>query len=143
MPVNASTIRFPVDKETMFRDYNAAAIVADGGTAALPVDKGTAYWNTSVMTSQQFAVVVDVEAALFAAHTYKVAVEFDDNGDFGSGNTITELQVTPTAVGTYVIAVPRERIPTNSRFMRVHVDVTGATPSIQFAAWVAPLLGAV
>lgn len=141
MPVNASTNRFPYDAANVFRAYGAAAIVADGSTDALPVDKGTAYWDTSIMTERQFAVVIDVTAITTALSTYKLAVEFDDDGTFGAGNTVTELQVSPAATGTYVIMVPRERIPSNSKFMRVNVDVTSTgTPSITFAAYCAPVV---
>lgn len=140
MPVNASTNRYPYDAETAFRPYGSAAITADGGTNALPVDRGTAYWDNGIMTDYQFAVVIDVTAGTFASHSYRIAVEFDDDGVFGAGNTVTELQVSPTAVGTYVIHVPRERIPANSRFMRVNTDVTGATPSITFAAYLSPII---
>jgi hypothetical protein len=142
MPVNASTNRYSYDAATAFRAYGSAAIVVDGATDALPVDKGTAYWDTSIMTSQEFAVVIDVTAITTTLSTYKLAVEFDDDGTFGSGNTVTELQISPAAVGTYVIHVPRERIPTNSKFMRVNVDITTTgSPSITFAAWAAPIVG--
>lgn len=140
MPVNPSSNRFPYDAATAFRAYGSAAIIADGGTDALPVDAGTSYWDTSIMTNREFAVVVDVTAATFAAHSYKLSVEFDADGDFGAGAIASELQVTPTAVGTYVILVPREMIPAAARYMRVAVDVTGVSPTITFAAWASPIV---
>lgn len=141
MPVNASTNRYSYDAATAFRAFGSAAITADGGTDALPVDKGTAYWDTSVMTDLQFAVVVDVSAGTFASHSYVIAVEFDADGNFASGSVISDLTVTPTAAGTYVIHVPRERIPADAKFMRLNVNVTGASPTITFAAWAAPIVG--
>lgn len=140
MPVNPSSNRFPYDAATAFRAYTDAAIVADGGTAALPVDAGTSYWDTSIMTNREFAVVIDVTALLAASHTYKLSMEFDADGNFASGAVASELQITPGAVGTYVILVPRERIPADARFMRIAVDVTGATPTITFAAWASPIV---
>lgn len=146
MPVNATSVRFPLDSATVFRAYGSSAIVVDGGTTALAVDTAAGYWakdnagNQINSSALQFAVVIDVTAITTTDSTYKLAMEFDADGNFASGSVVTELQVSPTATGTYVIIVPRERIPAGMNWMRVYADITSSgSPSITFAAWMAPV----
>ena len=122
-----------------FRNAAAAPITADASTAAIVLDTLDGYWNTNnELADSTFAVVINVNALDEATgdETYVLNLVAGPVG-FGTSTVVGTVRVVET--GQYVILVDadtvRKSVP-NAAALRIDVDVTGTTPSIDFVAFI-------
>jgi hypothetical protein len=133
--------------EASLRAKNAAAIVASGALAELPLDALQGFWTDgSELADLTLAVVINVTAINNATGTYDIAVEGGPVG-FGTTKTLGKLNGV-TRLGQHVILLDMatiEQLKTDVASLRLNVtanDTDGAgagVPSISFFAWVAPI----
>lgn len=123
-----------------FRDAAAAPITADGTTAAITLDKVGGYWNNAnELADSTFAVVINVSALdkTTGDETYVINLEA---GPVGFATSVVVGTVTVTKTGQHVILVDVDTIrksKADAAALRLAVDVTGTTPSIDFVAFIA------
>lgn len=122
-----------------FRDGSAAALTADASTAAIVLDTLDGYWNTNnELADSTFAVVINVNALdeVTGDETYVINLVA---GPVGFATSTVVGTVTVTETGQHVILVDvdtvRKSVP-NAAALRLNVDVSGTTPSIDFTAFI-------
>jgi hypothetical protein len=122
-----------------FRDAAAAPITADASTAAIVLDTLDGYWNTSnELADSTFAVVINVSAIDRGTgdETYVLNLVA---GPVGFGTSTVVGTVTVVEPGQYVILVDADTVRkqvANAAALRLNVDVSGTTPSIDFVAFI-------
>lgn len=129
MTVMASRARYPIDAETTLRATGQAAVDESTNTDALTLERLTAYWeNSQLSTDQELVVVVWVESIDVAElQAYTVAVEVDELAAFGSAIAIATA--TLSATGFYPIVISRDMIEIkdpDSGFLRVAMTADDA-----------------
>lgn len=122
-----------------FRDAAAAALTADGTTAAITLDQVGGYWNTNELADSTFAVVINVSALdeTTGDETYTINLEAGPVG-FATSTVVGTVKVTET--GQHVILVDVDTVrksKADAAALRLAVDVSGTTPSIDFVAFIA------
>lgn len=148
MTVRSAFNRFQLDASLWLQPDTAAAITASGAsTNSLPVDFATGYWNTdggvNAATLLEFAVEVIVQS-IVGTGTYTLAVQVASDAAFTS--PVVVASVSPTAVGRSTLIVARESIAAalgsnQTGYFRVYATLGGTSPSIDYEAYAAPLVG--
>jgi len=122
-----------------FRDAAAAALTADANTNAITLDELGGYWNASnELADSTFAVVINVSALdeTTGDETYVINLVA---GPVGFATSLVVGTVTVSETGQYAILVDVDTIrkqKANAAALRLAVDVSGTTPSIDFVAFI-------
>lgn len=142
MPKLTSKVNFPYDGAMVLRRGEDGPETTTGTEApiALP-HSGDAYWQNPEVAFELVNVVIDVQDVNDPANnSYVIEVEVAEDEAFSTG--VTTIASTQNLIdGKKVIALPlhRTQFPPKAKFMRVKHNVSGsASPSITYAAWLAP-----
>jgi hypothetical protein len=138
-----SKVKFQVDKaaEVTLRATSASAITATTSEAGLSLRNGTAYWNANVTPYQTLAVNFIVKS-IVSTGTYVLTVEVSD---VVGGTYVVVGSVTVASIGVYTVNLDmdtvKKTLPT-AGFIRVTATIGGTTPSLDYDAYLAPIVGA-
>lgn len=131
---------YDVDPAALFRALGSAAVTSDAGSSVLSIHKlATAYWDDGAENAdKRFDIVIIVEATT-VTNAISLQVQVDDASDMGSAVAIKSYS--DPAVGRYVVPVDADDLANaiaNPSHMRIYIDL-GASDSITYAAWIAPV----
>lgn len=135
--------RWPYDAAAALRPYGEVAATADGRTAAFSLNEISAYWG-GYPAEDRFAFIVDVRDfdRTTGDETYKFAVELANNADFTGSVKTLSFDVVSKGIHAFVLDVDTLRkFLADANQVAISVDVGGTTPSIDFAVYVAPVVG--
>lgn len=138
-----SKVKFTVDKAAAvtLRASSAAAITATTAETGVTLNNGGAYWNAGQTPYQAFAVNLLVKS-LVGTGTYSITVEVSATQG-GSYTVVGTLAVAATGVYTINLDVDTiKKVLSGAAFIRVNATLGGTTPSLDYDAYLAPIVGA-
>jgi hypothetical protein len=140
-----SKVRHAVDSEpsVILRKLSDGAETATAAEASVSLNAlDTAYWHNGEIPFQAVSVVVQVsEIDKSTDETYSLAIQVDSDAAFGGADATTIATFSPTGVGVFVINLDGPTIKAlrnDAKFIRIALTAGGTTPSITYAAWLAP-----
>ena len=146
----SSRQNYPFDAEpsATLRALGSGAVTATGTESPISLDaSGLAYWQDDGMTFEHMAVVVDVTSIDTANgdETYQFEVEVADDQAFTTNVVSVGTLAGVNATGVYVIVLSRDnlnQLAKTAKYMRMKHTLGGTTPSADYTAWVAQVVGA-
>lgn len=138
-----SEVNYIYDADSAFRGPGEAAVVASGEIGTLALDKLVNVRDSdqrNTLGAESYALVIAVSALDLADtdETYVFDVEVQAAG---GGNAVTAVTFPVVAAGKSVITLDAdtlEKLSADREELALNLTVGGTTPSITFAAWIAP-----
>lgn len=141
-----SAVNYIYEADTAFRAPGSAAVTATGEIGTFDLDKieNVRSGETKNKLGAEGYDIVIVVSALDTGdadetYTFDVEVQAD-----GGGNAVAAGQLAVVGLGQYVIKLDAgtlELLSADREQLALNLTVAGTTPSIEFAAWVAPARG--
>lgn len=130
---------FDAAAATTLRDIADGAETADASEAGVALNTLTdAYWDNDEVPQGIFLVAVTVSAINDAdGYNYDIYLEVDTTSGFASAVEVGRLKSIPS-VGYFEVPISSqliEALEEGATHIRARLDVTGATPSITYGAW--------
>lgn len=138
-----SEVNYIYDADSAFRGPGLAAVTASGEIGTLALDKLVNVRDSdqrNTLGAESYALVIAVSALDLADadETYVFDVEVQAAG---GGNAVTAVTFPVVAAGKSVITLDAdtlEKLSADREELALNLTVGGTTPSITFAAWIAP-----
>ena len=149
MPITSqSNYLFDVEPLVTLRNGNDAPETATASEAPVSLQaQGGAYWQNDEQTFRYAAVVFNVQNTLPTAggETYALSVEVAQDAAFTLGVATVGTVASVTAPGYYTVTLNGDTIDALSpgaKYIRVTATLAGTAPVIDYAAFIAPVVGA-